>query len=492
MIKNNHRTFYETVREDGKFISILIIIATLLFIFISFAYPIMPGLAIGTYLDSCHGTSNGMRMLGSVFALCHLLEMNDITISIILYLLYLTHILAVYYIGSYFGTLIARLFSFIILCHVQIAVLFHTVGSEMLVCIVLSLLVAFTFRVHQSERYLSVILVAILTFLMTLFRPEYIVYAAIGVYPVFCRIKESIIDRIKYSLVYFTCIVFLASGYSIYNYFNSSFLGLVNGVGQMNFSNMFPSRSLFNINPMLDEKNGPASKQLFAIVKEDLLNGEEYMLCEKHVIRAKGFFTSKYEMNWSDMINEVERQAPGQNLIFKASMEAIQRSPINYILGSWVFPMFHLAHVKTDFYLPIDQPSPVTDHRPLPNGGGSITPSQESTKSPEHTAEIMVQKMQKQQGNYHAAFFLKYSLFDLIPPIAYFMFFSVFIIFSKSKAHLVLLSTLLPSYLIFFLYSQLSIHSRLRLPYDFIFILSGILGAIIFLDKIKSIIYNKN
>ncbi|MBF0145481.1 MAG: hypothetical protein HQL84_06070 [Magnetococcales bacterium] len=479
---------YGTLRKDGKFLFFLLFFASLLFVFVSLAHPILPGSVIDTYLSSCDSTSSGMRTFGSVFALCHILEMSYFIINIILLSLYLIHVLATYYIGSFFGVWIARVSAMIVLCHAQIAVLFHTVGSEMLVCVGLSLLVAFVLHVHQSEKYLSVIAVALLAFFVSMFRPEYIIFTAIGVYPVFCRLKNSIMDRIKYTLVYISCVLFLVSGYSVYNYINSSFVGLVNGVGQLNFLNMFPSRSIFNINPMLDEQNGPSSKLLFKVVKEHLLNGEEYMLCtrhQKHILRAKDFFTSKYEMNWTDMINEVERHAPGQNLIFKASMEAIQRDPLRYILGSWIFPAFHQAHVKTDFYLPMNHSSSVPDQKSLPQDHETIDRNRESTQPPDHSREAMVQYMSSQKGNYHAAFFLKYSLFDLVPPISYFMFFSLFIFLDRRKEYRVLLSILLPTYCIFLLYSQLSVHSRLRLPYDFIFIISGILGMIVFHERIK-------
>ncbi|MBF0347184.1 MAG: hypothetical protein HQL81_05905 [Magnetococcales bacterium] len=452
--------FVATIRESKWFLFALFVMSSILFLVASLAWPVQHGSTLGAFLDYYYNLDRSLRTIGSSMIIGGLLESGYAAVNAFIYLGYIAYLFSSFYIARLFGVTFARIVAVLIVLHVQSMVFFHFFGSDMLSCIATALWAALMVRFHANETWTAPILMGLATFSLALIRPGSLLFVLFAIYPLFCRSWS--LRNLGQSLAFVLAFVVGFVSYAGFNYINYGFFGMIHSTDQGNTKAMFPGMSLFLNNPIYERSNGPYSEELFALVETKLIgNAERCPICIKKNLTVDSFFKSQLEGNWIALLAVEEEFSPG--LIRKAAIETIVKHPAKYFIKSILFPAFHLSNMAIEIYLPLE---------------GSGTHKKSTTNNTPSKAAAMIDYMDSQPGNYQLAFLLKYSLFNLLPPMMYFMLASLLIVFNSQKEYRLLLVLLLPAFAVFFLHIHMSLFSRLRLPYDFLFIIGGLAGLV--------------
>lgn len=458
----------ETWRENKSFIHAILLISTVLFFVISLAWPVTVGDWTHQYLDEYYDLGNytfgrGFRALGAATILGHLLELNYYLLCFSTLCFYLIYILSSYYVSRLFGVVFSCLATSVITLHASVAILFHTVDSDMLACLSTVLWSVLAVRLHKNESLVVQIIMGCATFSLALIRPAALLFVFYGMQPVLCSSWSW--KSVRRSIIFFIAYIFAMFSFSAYNYVNYGFFSIIKGGGGIgSIGDIFPSRSLFYTNLMYNKSNGPNSAELFRLVQEKLKSDKNYAdPVNGEAMHVDKFFLLKEsparkEGKWRHLLAWAKDFPPG--IIFRSAMEAVSKHPIDYIVGSILKPIYHFSVMEN------------LDKLPLQRGQRFLYA--------EHYSDIRHQVgfenmkiIGEKTGNYYVAFMLKYSIMTFVPPMIFFIIPALFAFFIKSIEYRLITALVIPNFMLFALHSQLTIEPRLRLPYDFIFIIAG-------------------
>ncbi|MBF0420856.1 MAG: hypothetical protein HQL78_11905 [Magnetococcales bacterium] len=457
--------FIETVRENKWFLFSLFILSSILFLASSLAWPIRPGSALDEFLDYYYNQVRTLRTIGSSMILGSLLESGYAVVNGFIYVAYIAYLFSSFYIARLFGITFARIAVVLIVLHVQVAVFFHFFSSDMLTCVTTALWAALMVRFHAIETWTASIFMGLTTFSLVLIRPVSLLFVLFAIYPIICRSWS--LRNLGQSLAFILAFVIGFASYASYNYFNYGFFGMIHSSYHGNTNALFPGMSLFLNNPMYERTNGPYSEQLFALVETKVIGDARCSLCIERNLTVDGFFKSKRLIDWATLLAAAEEFSPG--LLRKAALEAIAKHPVQYFTRSVIFPAFHLSNKEIEIELS------------LPDVAGNQNKTMEVyfQDYPERYKTFnTIKYMSSQKENYYLAFFFKYFLFKLLPPMMFFILASFLIVFNSQKEYRLLLALLLPLFATFFVHIHMFPSTRLRLPYDFLFIIGGLSGLI--------------
>ena len=175
--------------------------------------------------------------------------------------------LAVFTIGSNWGRK-AGIISVLLLCLSQPYVnLFHQAGSDSIYAALLMLFVFLGFRFTNRQNYQTTIFIALIAFLISLTRPTgqilFVFWPFILVFMGLIGLKKCIKHLMIFSSI---------SGVLLLCW--ATFFFITTNSFKINFSSQFPMYKVHVIDHIVHPENGPASKELGRIIKENIAAGK--------------------------------------------------------------------------------------------------------------------------------------------------------------------------------------------------------------------------
>ncbi|MBF0131755.1 MAG: hypothetical protein HQL75_04105 [Magnetococcales bacterium] len=490
--------FLSTFMDDGKFIALLLVFASLFFIFISQSIP--PGggpdaaTFLSAYLDIAPGAALFRTFLSS-WIVGTLAGLGAYTFHLSLLLLYLLYLLAAYYTARLLGLYQARIVTVLLLFHFQVTVLFHQLASDNLMALFLVLWSALVVRLYEKNQASTYAILGFATFLVVIVRPSGILFGFCALIPVVTHGFN------KKNMIY--CVVFL-----------SVFVGSILGYASLNLyrnaqfflapaSNMFPGVMIY-MNGMMDRSAGPNSEKIFALVERELLDNPPYSQLD---INVETFFShpdvrSFFDLTFIDTVFD-------EGIMRRAAFEVVFKNPGSFFM-TWMKKIyFMLIHYQTlGLAISGDAGSVMgitglakTKQNGIPHTFRSTLEGQE--KSREHDAAVIKRwkerhsdpqeydrleadykkrllRLHFELGGYMPSLFTNTFLNTLLPPMLFFFLVGIPLILQWRKRQVRLILTMfIPAFGIVMLSSAYTAHPAIalyRMPIDFFFILVGVGG----------------
>ncbi|MBF0421571.1 MAG: hypothetical protein HQL73_01115 [Magnetococcales bacterium] len=471
--------------QDGPFLTGALLCAAAAYGLMSLAWPPGPGVDLRSYLEYYFDLGPDVRLFrtwGSAQILGWMVQLNYSNFKLTAMFCYLLMVASVYYVASPFGRVAARVATIVIILHFDLNGLFHHVSSDMLASLGTMALSVLLVRFHRTPRLLAAVLLGAFTFLTVLLRPASMLFVVLGLYP----LVSLGINRRNGMLSLVFLITFTAGwlGYCGYNWFNYGVFSLT----KINTQLYWPAYSLFMRNPMFSRDNGPVSQELFDQVERILLSQEIY---RTHGIDTEQFFHKRDIRMWSDL-NYLDSLQPG--LVRKAAFEAIHKNPMGFLLRSMILPFYHLMTDDDHLSLPLPLPEtvPPTNHGLEKSFNSTLKDDihGHTTVSNDRPAKWSASEVERKlkmidglvnglikKGDYQTGYLIKTLLIPIMPPMLLFLGAAVLLLGRWRETNVRLLLLLLMAVTaVIAANAQFAHMVRLRLPYDPILIIGGLVG----------------
>ncbi|MBF0110934.1 MAG: hypothetical protein HQL76_17340 [Magnetococcales bacterium] len=482
-----------TLRQERFFLLIIVSAAILLFLFYSLAWPMAPGRVYVNYLEHYHGYltfDTFARSPGASYMLGWISQLSLPWIEFSFLVMYLTHLLTVYYTARLFGVLVAQIVIIILLFHFSIMDLFHKLGYAPLLSLALSIWSATIVHFFKTRSYRTLFFLGLLTASLMLIRQTPIIFIMTAAFPLVCfgiskqNWMRSAMIGIGFMVGLFALLV--------YNYITFNVFKLSSSLGVQ-----FPTVHVLFYAPGLSDSYGPKNKRLLTLLQENVLSKDAYV--QKNItLDAFNNNTLKNMQQYTDLVF-LNHEYPG--VLIDAVHESIQAQPWRFIKS--LFTMTWNMYGTNPTLWP---PSPPTKDR---SQDKEVNPSRQNAtkvdypeRDKSHLTDIMIDKnfrktvkipdeedpiraeinktvaKFKKDGNYHVSFVIISFLTNIVPPMLFFLLASFLLIFKiRSIEVRLLLTMLIPVILINFGSGVLGQQmTDLRVPFDFLIILGGVLG----------------
>jgi hypothetical protein len=325
--------FLNVFRSDKRFISLSVLAAITLFLFVSLAWPVYPGRDLSAYLTHYLDLGNSeplypflmlYRSLMASVLIGSLAMLGYKFVSLFLLTAYALHIFLCYYIGRFFGRFAARAFTVTMLVCFPLNAFFHEFSSDIFLYIFSVMWVSLLVRLYSINSPLSYALLGFTAVSLVLIRPITQVFLLASVFPLlkYGFTREGFKKAATFALSFvlgLLCICF----YNLKNY--DDFTVARGG------SALVPGYKVFVYDRLFSEENGPVSKELSEEIESYLLTKPIY---KERNIDLKTFYTSSDTSMFWDLIHLSDRKwgwDDSYKRIQLASFEAIRSHPLPYL-----------------------------------------------------------------------------------------------------------------------------------------------------------------
>ncbi|MEO5346566.1 MAG: hypothetical protein H7834_09340 [Magnetococcus sp. YQC-9] len=486
--------FLDTIRSDRAFMALLFVVTCIVFVITSSAWPISEGRDFGRYLTNAVIDRMGDDGRLTNWLIGFFLQHDLIVLKIFLMLGYMLSVFALYYLARLFGKPIARMTALAAILNVQIPVYLHFLCSDPFNFIGFNLWVLIVVRAIFWQKAISgAMVIGIASFLLVTIRPVNQLFILTAALPIICHgfTRRSITTAMTILAVFVAGVML----YSLHNYIKFNVFSLTSSTG-------IPSYTIYHKTKTMSPANGPASARLFFLVENHLLDKPEY---KNFSVTVESFFASGNKRFHGDLVGVADEFEPG--LLEKAYLESITTHP-KAILKTIIGLMEWGLRQPFDPSLPLQcQPIALPDRSnslsfepPQPGQYYSNKANQEDATPAElihqvnQFSEQTRIRMAAQQPVCFLTDLFKSALFPMFPPMLWFWLLSIPLLFMYYRMEFrLLLGLLLPSGLVIgiSLITQ-SPWAQYRMPYDFPYILSGMLGMAILLDKIMKVYHDRS
>lgn len=419
--------------------------------------------------------------------------------------LYCISILGIYTIGSQFSRKIGLLLAFLVNIYPAYGQRFHAIETESPSAVLLILLCVLAFNAFNSPKYWKFVLLGICTFILSLTRPDHIVFLALAVLP-FLLPNIPLEKKVRFTFTFLVVSVPLFLAWGSYNYIRYDDFTISRG-GDAHI----PFQRAFEFSHTVNADNGPASADLVKVIETELLTKEPY---KSYKIDSHTFFTQGSERMFYDLPGLCDLHYgwdSDYSQLKKAGVEAVMAHPIpflwSYIKSAGVLLLFNstqpASNVQDD---KSNQPLLGANNLPIPTKGDLIprasylyiysSPDARSLTDPNSlelkildpatrakTAQMEAQldkfreMVPNRNGSPSIAAFLNF-LIVIFPPALFWLIFGIFGLISGFSRKKLLLAGLCGLSLMIILYPIIGINPVpiMRIRFDPIFILAGLLG----------------
>jgi hypothetical protein len=325
--------FLSVFKSDKLFISLSVLAAIALFLLVSLAWPVYPGRDMGDYLTHYLELDNPAPlypflmlyrpMLASVLVGSLALAGHKL-VSLFLLAAYALYIFLSYYIARFFGRFTARAFTVTMLVCFPLNAFFHEFSSDIFLCIFSIIWVSLLIRLYYINHGLSYALLGILAAGLVFIRPISQIFLLAGIFPL---LKYSFSrEGFKYTAYY--TLSFVLGILCICSYNSKKYDDFTVARGG---TALVPGLKVFLYDRIFSEENGPASKELSEEIESFLLTKPLY---KDRNIDLKTFYSSGDSGMFWDMIHLSDRKwgwDDSYQHIRQASIEAIRTHPLPYL-----------------------------------------------------------------------------------------------------------------------------------------------------------------
>jgi hypothetical protein len=514
MQKRNFKFYFDYLKKDRIFLLSLMGISFFLYHLTSSVWPPFPGRDFATYLlyylqyvsnDIVYHMLMVYRTPFTGFFWGPLFSLGIPSISYFVMGVFQVLLIPMFYIiGSLYGKTISRLFSIIMTLYLSGIIFMHEISSDSLFYFFLVLWITLLICFLDSFSIKKAIIIGFITFLLVLIRPSAQSLILIIALPVI--LYGFNIKRITPYAIFGVTLIILMNIYSFHNYIRFNNYAVSRG------SNLFmPAYKAFLQDKIMNSENGEYSTILSESIEDNLLRKEPYLT---YNITIDQFFTSANHRMYWDLAGLSDRSwgwEDNYTHIRMAAIESVQKHPFVFISSS----MQNFKNILTQKYIP--SPSARVSSLPLkiekiedePLTEGELIPRSNTwwlaTSPDNNTINI------EDENN----LILKYNQLvqnfpDKLPDDTHYNIFVQIASFFPTILLLIIFSTALfldiksmqSRFTLFFLFIgiiNVAIPAMLleptiqyRLPFDFIFIFSGLNGIVILLTKTRQLIPNLN
>ncbi|MBF0415233.1 MAG: hypothetical protein HQL79_05645 [Magnetococcales bacterium] len=499
-----------TMRQDARFLIGLMLLGTLIYGLLYLAWSLIPGREMEIYLLHALGVrsdSEFFRPPGASYALGFLLSLGNPGALLTLWVAYLLFLLSVYKAALVFGQRTARIVSLLMVCNVQVCILFIKLDGDFLLCLSLGIWSALLLHLFQRERLLDLVLLGFATFVPVYFRQTAIVFGVVCAYPLLCFgfSRKNLFKSLAITSGFVAGLLLLLS-YNQVAFGKFSFPSL---------SGYIPGFHVYRYGPGFSKEFGPENRKFLDLVQQKLIASPVYV---ENGVGMEEFFKYNWDIRkFCDLIYLDRIVDPG--ILTRASVESIIASP-----GTFTKNMFTMVwNLFTKDYSPglpeTEEPppgkqrvssSPSQNGSPTPVSSGlpaipnpeiipmaySSTPAALSRleaanphSNKEHSQEQLRRFHEKittetkiliGSGNRVAATVVKTLFIPALPPLLFFLAATPFLLFVQTyryQARLVLIMAGSAFVLVFFsgIVHQLV---EYRLPMDFLFVMGSVAAVV--------------
>ncbi|MBF0147186.1 MAG: hypothetical protein HQL85_13555 [Magnetococcales bacterium] len=473
-----------SLRQEGPFLLVALMVAVLFFYAFSMAWPIRTGRDYGAYLEHYFGLKIAYTMfrpVGASYILGWISEWPVVWIEAFFMLLYLAHLLTSYLTARYFGLMTARVVLVLLMMDLTVLAIFHRLDGYSLFCLAISTLSAAMVWLHRKENHYVLFFLGLMIVLPILMRQTGIVLFLYFLIPVVCfGINRFQIMR---SMVMALGVMTGLMGIMTYNYvhFDRWSISLSSG------GNYIPTFIVYRMGPKFAEEYGPANRKLLQTIKEELLVKDVYVENKVDINHFIQYSLDEYKFFDLFYLDKIH---PG--LVRDAAIESIKARPVKFIkaLVTSVWRMFvfdgldpvilpdRVAHLALK--LPREPELPFSY---------SMTPEVISQiELPFHPAKIedkpILEKSHKLQmkirghGIYRVQVVFKYFVASILPPMLFFLALTFLLLFFIRSREVRLLGVLFAAALLIPLLSAvLNFLPEYRAPVDFLILLAAVVGV---------------
>jgi hypothetical protein len=242
---------------------------------------------------------------------------------------YVSSILAVYSVGSFWSRGIGLGAALALLLYPAYAALYHEVSSDGPFAFGIAIWAAFITATAASPTSWRFAAHGVAVFLLVMIRPSAVIFLPLfAAFPFLLRAPMRV--RLRNAGAFLATAVVLLLGWSIYN-----------GVryGDFALSRMsaaqWPLYRVLSVDRLVDPQNGPASRELARAIRSDLLTREPYLSYD--IDLDEFLHTGRIQM-WSDLAGLSDRVWGWDSDYGKlraVALEAIAESPRKYARGVW-------------------------------------------------------------------------------------------------------------------------------------------------------------
>jgi hypothetical protein len=214
--------------------------------------------------------------------------------EVLLAVFYCASILGIYYIGSQFDQKLGVLLALLVNFYPAYGQRFHAIETESPSAIILIFLCVLLYNALHAPKKWKFALLGFITALLTLTRPDHIVFMALAAFPlIFPFRKLQFKENFRYSLFFLIVALPLLLLWGTYNYVRYDSFTISRGADAH-----IPFQRAFEFAHTVKAENGPASADLVNVVEKELLTKEPY---KSYGIDAATFFSQGTERMFYDL-----------------------------------------------------------------------------------------------------------------------------------------------------------------------------------------------
>lgn len=247
--------------------------------------------------------------------------------EIILAVLYCASILGIYYIGSQYSRKLGIVLAVLVNFYPAYGQRFHAIETESPSAFILIMLCVLFFNTINSPKSWKFVLLGIITVILSLTRPDHVVFLALGASPLlFLSNRSRFVEEIRFSSYFIITTSLLLLLWGAYNFVRYDDFTISRG-GDAHI----PLQRAFEFSHTVMAENGPASANLVDVVQTELLTKEPY---KSYGIDVNTFFAKGTERMFYDLPGLSDLHY-GWNSDYsqlkKVGIEAVIAHPASYI-----------------------------------------------------------------------------------------------------------------------------------------------------------------
>lgn len=293
--------------------------------------------------------------------------------EVILAIIYCVSILGIYYIGSQYNRKLGIIIAVLVNFYPAYGQRFHAIETESPSAFILIILCVLFFNAINSPRSWKFILLGFITVILSLTRPDHVVFLALGASPlIFLSNRFRSVEKIRFSLYFIIITSSLLLLWSAYNFVRYDDFTISRG-GDAHI----PLQRAFEFSHTVMAENGPASANLVDVVQTELLTKEPY---KSYGIDVNTFFAKGTERMFYDLpgLSDLHYGWDSDySQLKKVGIEALIAHPVayiwSYIKSAGVMLLFNATQPATNMETGKDiQPQLGESGLPIPTEGDLI------------------------------------------------------------------------------------------------------------------------
>jgi hypothetical protein len=281
---------------------------------------------------------------------------GSILTELVMGVLYATSIVAYSLVARAFGTLASILTAVALLVYPPYGWLFHGVSSDAIFAFGFSFWALLLVRTASAPSGLKFVLHGAIVIALVLTRPVNQILFAFAAFPLLLT-RFSLRQRLSWAGIFLATALPLLAGWAAYNHFRYADFTVARNVGANH-----PLYRLFSIDGLVHPDNGPASRELAAAVRSDLLTKEPY---RSYQVDISEFFAPGSTRTWADLASLSDRTwgwGSDYYRLYLVAWEAVKSNPETYL--NEVKDTVVEGFTKREYLPPPPPPKPGPDLEP--------------------------------------------------------------------------------------------------------------------------------